>query len=564
MRRRLPTLLPLLLLAILYAGYVLGPLAALLSESLRTGGGWTLERYTALVDPRNSAALEAVANSVGVSVASVFLSAPIGILLALAFTQCEFPGRSALARLALLPVALPPLVGVIAFMLVFGESGMLPRALRVLFGPAAPVPVLDGIPAVVAVHVYSFFVYSYLFVSSALARVDASTLEAATSLGAGPGRTFARVVLPSLRPALAGASLLTFMASMASFTAPLLFAGDRRFMTLQITIAKTNGDLPGAAAMSFALAAVSAVFFLLLRSTGAAETAGVRTKGVARPGRLPLSRAARLGLALFAWLFVALCMAPPAVILLVSFAREGSWTTQLLPAAVTMDHYLRLFTDASAFEPLRNSAVMSVLALAAVLPAGVGAAWMLVKGPLRRWRGALDAALTLPYAVPGTVTAVALILAFTLPSAAAGGTILVGTFWILPLAYAVRTYPLMIRSVSAALSSVDDSLLEAAGSLGAGPWRTFRRVVAPLVAPAVASGAVLVLLASLGEFVSSVLLYTYDSRPASVEIFSRLRAYDLGGAAALSVLLMAAMLVLVAAGSRLDRSGDGRIGPFSG
>ena len=156
-----------------------------------------------------------------------------------------------------------------------------------------------------------------------------------------------------------------------------------------------------------------------------------------------------------------------------------------------------------------------------------------------------NVALTLPYAVPGTVVAVALILAFNRPLLSGVPAMLVGTFWILPLAYFVREYPVVIRSVAASLEGMDSSLLEAASGLGAGPFRRFRSVALPALLPGILSGGVLVLIGSLGEFVSSILLYTYNSRPVSVEILAQLRLFNIGAAAAYSVILMVIILVLL-------------------
>ena len=86
------------------------------------------------------------------------------------------------------------------------------------------------------------YVYFYLFTRAGLARLDAALLEAAASLGAGRARTLFRVTLPLLRPALAGAALLTFMTSLASFSAPYLFGGSFRVMTTQIVASKLNGE----------------------------------------------------------------------------------------------------------------------------------------------------------------------------------------------------------------------------------------------------------------------------------------------------------------------------------
>ena len=79
---------------------------------------------------------------------------------------------------------------------------------------------------------------------------------------------------------------------------------------------------------------------------------------------------------------------------------------------------------------------------------------------------------------------------------------------------------------------------EASADLGANRFQTFRRVVLPSIGPGIAAGGLLTFVTALGEFVSSVMLYVYDNRPISVEIFSQLRLYDFGAAAAYSVFLM--------------------------
>ena len=152
--------------------------------------------------------------------------------------------------LAVIPLALPPLVGVLAFLFLYGESGILPRGLQRLFGLENVPFAFDGLSAVWLVHVYSLYVYFYLFVAAALRGIDRSLLEASAGLGASGWTTFRRVILPLIRPALVSASLLVFMISMASFTAPLLFAGTEPFLTTQIYNYKTNGNLDLSATVS--------------------------------------------------------------------------------------------------------------------------------------------------------------------------------------------------------------------------------------------------------------------------------------------------------------------------
>jgi iron(III) transport system permease protein len=538
-------ILPGILLVLFFAGYVLYPFLQTALASVDAGGRFSLQHYRDLVDPGNPANLEAVGNSVMVSILSVVASGVSGVFLAFTLTQLDFRGRRILSRLAVMPIALPPLVGVIAFLFVFGESGIIPRVIQIVLGLARPPLFLDGIPAIVIVHAYSFHVYFYLMVSESFRRLDGSMLEAAESLGSSPWRTFRLVVLPQLRPALVGASVLTFMASMASFSAPYLFAGGKRFITLQIFTTKVNGELDLAAAQSVTLLTVSLGFFVIFNVLARGSTGRGGSKGVSRPKALRVLPAVKNICIISAVLLLALEMLPMLVILLVSFAQEGSWTSQLVPSAYTVENYRSLASDPDALLPFVNSLLMGVLTVSAALVIGVCGAYVLEKGGIQKGKLLLDTLLTSPYAIPGTVVAVGLIRSFNHPSVLSGNTVLVGTFWILPLAYLIRTYPLVVRSTAAALAQIDNSLLEAGQSLGAGSWRRFRRIVLPLLMPGILSGCLLAMIAAVGEFVSSILLYAYSSRPVSVEILAQLRAFNFGTASALCVVLLVTILGLV-------------------
>ena len=158
----------------------------------------------------------------------------------------------------------------------------------------------------------------------------------------------------------------------------------------------------------------------------------------------------------------------------------------------------------------------------------------------------------MPWLVPGTVFAVALASAFSVHAPWVARIILVGTVWILPLAYVIRNLPLAGRAVLAGFRALDPSVEEAAHSLGAGHWRTLRRVTLPLLRPALAAGATLAFVTALGDFVVSIILYTYDTRPLSLEILSALRQGDVGVAAAYGVLLMLLSALVFALGSERE------------
>lgn len=512
------------------------PLLTTFLASLREAGAWTTASFVEFAQRPDE--WLALWRSLWISAASVALAALVGVPLGFIFERTEFPGRRLLGGLVALPVALPPLVGVIAFLFLYGESGFVSRALQAALGWEESPWRLQGAGAILLVHAYSMYVYFYLFTRAGLARLDAALLEAAQSLGANRRRTLWCVVLPLLRPALAGAALLTFMTSLASFSAPYIFGGGFRVMTTQITDSKLNGDLAMAQAETVVLAAVALLGLWLLQKTGSGVGVAGAVRGVAPARRRLTSPAARFGAATAGYGLTALLLLPHATLLLISLVPAYTWTTEALPPVLSVTNYVEVFQSGRHLRPVLNSLWMAAAATAASLLLGFAVA----RGAVRRagtpLGKTLETLLSLPWAIPGTVFALALLTTFSVNRPWTLQFVLIGTPFLLPLAYLVRNLPLTGRAALAGLGQVDPALEEAAACLGAGRVRTLWKVVVPLVRPALAAGAGLAFITALGDFVTSILLYTYDTRPISIEILSSLRLQDLGTAAVYGVILM--------------------------
>lgn len=476
--------------------------------------------------------------SVWISLASVLLSALVGVPLAFLFARREFPGRRVLGALAAMPVLLPPLVGTISFLFLYGESGFLTRGVQAALGLADPPWRLSGAWAILLVHAYTMYVYFYLFVAAGLARLDASYAEASAALGAGRWTTLRRVTLPMLAPALGGAALLVFMTSMASFSAPYVFGGGFRVLTTQLYSSKLNGEAGLVAVEAVVLGLASLLFLVLLQRYEGARSYTGASKG---SGAAVRSGGGGIALSVVATLGVGFLLLPHLTVLLVSFVPEGSWTTEILPPTYSAAPYRALFTEPDRLVPVLNSLRMATLATLGNVVFAFAAGYLLAR---RRFPGRrlADALVVLPWALPGTVLAIALATTFSVHRPWAGRWVWVGTYAILPLAYFIRNVPLVTRAALASFRQLDPTLEEAAASLGAGRATALRRVVLPLVLPGLAAGALLAWVTALGEFVASILLYTHRTRPIAVEMLAQLRAFDFGGAAAYGVLL----IVLVA------------------
>ncbi|MEG0260125.1 MAG: ABC transporter permease subunit, partial [Lysinibacillus sp.] len=227
-------------------------------------GQHSLDNYKKFFSVSSPANLEALWTSVYISIASVITCAIVGVTMAFLLERYEFPGRRLLSILVLVPMALPPLVGVLSFTFLYGESGIFPRGIQHLFGLEQVPFSLKGIWGVIVVHTFTMYTYFYLTASAAIKGLDPSLEEAATSLSASRIRVWAKVILPMLTPSLIAASLLVFMVSMASYTAPLMF-GVERTMTMQIYLSRTNGNLEMAATQSTILSFVSISFLIIMR-----------------------------------------------------------------------------------------------------------------------------------------------------------------------------------------------------------------------------------------------------------------------------------------------------------
>ncbi len=550
LRRRLPALL--LTLGLFWIiGY---PLVLTLAEALNAPH-WTLDHVAEFA--RRPAEWQALWASLWISIASVLLSAAVGIPLAFVFERAEFPGRRLLGTLVALPVALPPLIGVLAFLFLYGESGLASRPIQAMLHLKDPPWRLTGPVAILLVHAYSMYVYFYLFTRAGLARLDSAYLEASASLGAGRLRTAGRITFPLLGPALTGAALLTFMTSLASFSAPYVFGGSFRVMTTQMVASKLNGETPLAMVETSTLAALGLAGLWLLRRVERGRDIAGTVRGVA-PRRRALTRGRWLAAAA-GWALTILLLLPHATLILISLVPRDTWTTEAFPPKLAFANYATLVSQPERVRPIVNSLWMASAATAGALLLGFAAAYLAIR---RRGRlGALlETLIALPWALPGTVFAIALAAAFSLHSPWTGRFVLVGTAAILPLAYLVRSLPLTGRAAFAGLRQMDPAWAEAAASLGASPARRFFRIVLPHVRPALAAGASLAFLSALGDFVVSIVLYTYDTRPISIEILSELRMQEVGVAAAYGVLLSvlsAAAFLVWGRGSETSRANPG-------
>jgi iron(III) transport system permease protein len=540
-----------LIVAVVLTYGVIYPNAHVLVKSFQRDSVWTLSNYVLAFS--QSSTPEAIWSSVLLSVLTVVLCAVVGVPLAFLFERYDFPARRIFATLAALPLVLPPLVGTIAFIFLCGESGILARLVQKIFHLNTAPWTLRGWGALLLFHTYTMYPFFYVLVGAGLQRIDAGLSEAARSLGASPVRVVSRIIMPQLTPSLVAASLLTFMTSMASFSAPLLFGGELRLLTLEIFTARQRGDVTAAITETVILATISLIALLFFqRYEGTRQFVSAAMKGATKRRATIKSGKGRAIAAACGVLLTVILALPVITLVVISFARDGTWTTQMLPPTYTLDNFRRTLMSEDSGGILANSFLMSGLAAVAAL------LWSfcvvaLIAGRRTLWRRVVSLLVLVPWALPGTVVAVAIAEAYGKENPLTGSFILVGTFWILPVIYFLRFMPLVVRSVQASVEQMDPALEEAASSLGARWWKKLVSVRLPLVWPGALAGTLLAFVIALGEYVASVLVFVPRNRPISIAIAGQMRDFNLGNAAVYGVVLIATIGLSMSVAARLEK-----------
>lgn len=229
-------------------------------------------------------------------------------------------------------------------------------------------------------------------------------------------------------------------------------------------------------------------------------------------------------------------VAPLIIVLIISFSSAPFLTFP--PPGFSLQWYHNLFNNPAWSGSLMTSVKILVPAALIATITGTAAAYGLVRSSFPG-KTAVAALLMAPLVVPVIVTAVGIFGFFRTLG-------LFGTLSGLIVAHAVLTVPYVVATVSGTLIMVDRRLEQAALTLGASPWKTFRRVTLPLILPAVLSGLVFAMVVSFDELVVSLFISTPAVRPVTVEMWSNVRgAVDPTIAAVATVLFTVSLAALL-------------------
>jgi len=475
---------------------------------------------------------ESFFNSLWVALASTFFASVIALPLAYLTVRFEFRGALLIQTLGVLPLIMPPFVGAVALQLIFGRSGSVNLLLDDWFG--FTVPIMEGLTGVIFVESIHYFPFILLNLVAAMRNIDGAMEESALNLGARGWRLFRRVIFPLAMPGYLAGAALVFVKVFDDLGTPLVM-GVTNMLAPQayLRITSVGVDDP----LGYVISVIMIVFSILALWLAARVMKGKDYATLQKGGGALQKRRLSKWEALLAYgwiaLVLAVVLAPHVGILLMSLAQV--WSFSVLPDSYTLAHYATVFSDARSM--MANTLLYCVLAAGLDVVIGTAIAYLILRTrlPARQW---LDWLASAALAIPGLVLAIGYLRLFKGVTLPGSDQLVVQTWVLIMLAYAVRRLPYALRSCMAALQQVHVSLEEAAQSVGASRLSTIRRVTVPLMAGGILAGFVTSFITAAVELSATLVLVSTESQaPMSLGIYLYMQSIaGRGPGAALGVL----------------------------
>jgi len=535
--------------------FVFYPVTTILTSALRDNdGAWALGEFAARFFDKSIWSLDCVTSSLrcGVAWNTLFLAVLVGFgttVLGLAFaliaTRTSMRFKGALRILSILPIITPPFVIGLALILLFGRSGTVTVILSNWFG-IPPSRWIYGLPGIFIAQMLAFTPIAFLVLIGVVQGISPSLEEAAQTMRAKRWTVFFTVTLPLLRPGLANAFLLGFVESLADFGNPLVLGGNFEVLSTKIFFAVVGAAHDQSRA---AVLAIILLFFTLGAFVFQHVWLGKRTyttvTGKGDSG-IPLELPRRVAWSCYA---TAIPWAVFTFVVYLMILAGGFVKAMGRDHTPTLEHFLTafrvewgprgLFLSGSAWNSF--IATVEIAAIAAPITAAIGllTAWLLTRQTFAG-RRLFEFSTMLSFAIPGTVVGVSYIIAFNVPPIE-----ITGTAFVLIMCFVFRNMPVGVRAGVATLSQIDKSLDEASLTLGARSAATLRRVILPLLRPAIVASLVYSFVRAMTAVSAVIFLVTAEWNMATTYIVGRVEAGEFGLAIAYSSVLIVVMLFAI-------------------
>ena len=447
----------------------------------------------------------------------------------------------------------PGIVIVIAFLQLYGETGIITSILCHVFNLESAPYSIRGFGGIIFVHALTQYVHFYLQTYIALKYVDYSEIEVARGMGASRFHIFLDVIFPAIKPALILSTTMTFISGISSYAAPSILGQGYKVLSTEIATAKANFDFQRASLGAIILFSIGFCILVFSQYTNRKNKRkrNLRAVQYVQKDKIKMS-VGRVVEHVMVYAVVLLIVLPIIGIIYLSFVDNQAILGELIPRDFTIANYFSIFQSKRTVDPFFNSIKMSIFVVIVGFIFTVPLSYMVSKK--KTFTNNLAWFLvTLSWSIPGSVLAVNLISAFNQSNIFAFGNVLIGGYIILPIAYTINTLPVMMNNNMIAMDNFNPMLEDASRGLGAGKAETFVRVILPTVVPGIVSGSMLAIINTLGEYTISNLLYGVHNQPISVAMLKRFTNYGFGETMAYAAVVILICTVLFSIVFKLDK-----------
>ena len=489
-------------------------------------------------------------NSLAFALGSTVIALALGTTLAYLIVRTDVPFKALMVAASVVPLIIPGVLHTIAWIFLLSpQIGILNQHVisPLTGGRSFDVFSLGGMMMVEGIHLAPLV---FLLMVASFRSMDPALEESAIMSGASLPTVFRRVTVPLAKPALYAAILIMMVRGLESFEVPALLGMPEGIWVFTSRIWRTLKELPpnygqaGAYALALLVLTTIGVLWQSRLTKRARSYQTVTGKGF-RPRPLQLGAWRWPATAFVTLYFLFAVVAPLLVLGYASTQRFYSPPTRQTLSNMTLDTYREVIHTDIVLTAAKNTAILGLGAATTVVVLAAVASWVVVRTRLPgRWL--VDNLAFAPLVVPGLVLGVALLFVYLrvpLP--------IYGTLWILYLAYLTRYMPYGMRYASTSMYQIGRELEECALTSGAGWFQSFRRIMLPLLAPGLIAGWVYIMIVSVRELSSTIVIYSPGKEVLSILIWEQYQNGELPQLAALGIMMVGALVVLVATAYKL-------------
>ena len=518
------------------------PVVRLIFLSFQSESGLSLDHYYEVL--HNPVTWKALSNTFIIVTGATGISVVLGLVTAWVVAYTNIKHKKFLQVFIFLPFVIPSYITTLAWTQFMGINGPIAKILNILPGNLEPIN-LYSLTGIILVMGLSHYPLVYLLTVGVLRKIPRELAMAANVSGSSRFTAFRKVTMPLALPGIASGGLLAFLASLDNFGIPAFLGIPANIRVLSTYIyEQIIGFGPSAFAKGATLSVILGLFaiigtliqWLLLRRSKQFETSRED-----KEPRVILSKKRRVIIEGVLWVFLLVTSIVP-LLSMASTSLIRAYGLDFTLQNLSLKHYkFILFSSSKAQDAIQNSLQLAVVVTFIGLFVGTFIAYIRVRRPTL-FNKTIEVIIGIPYALPGTVLALAMIFTWLEPIPGWNPGIY-GSILILYIAYFTRFLILQIRGSVTSLLQIDVSMEHAARTSGATAYHKWRKILIPLILPGLLSGAFLVFLTALTELTVSSLLWSSGSETIGLVIYNFEQAGYTTNSTAFSTIIVLLILI---------------------